>query len=90
MSETYPRRLNAKEVLIIQKNDEFACLVTDNSAKFSGRDYEFQESTLKREYIVKKQSLNGESHDDRAESQSEETKDDEGSTEIFLDSRRSL
>ena len=46
-SETYPRRLNAKEVLITQKDREFMFLVADGSAKLSGRDYEFQEPTLR-------------------------------------------
>ena len=42
-SETYPRRLNAKEVSITPKYGEFAFLVADGSAKLAGRDYEFQE-----------------------------------------------
>ena len=40
-SETYPRRLNAKEVLITEKDGNFVFLVADGSAKLSGRDYEF-------------------------------------------------
>ena len=41
-------RLNAKEVLITHKDGEFVFLVADGSAKLSGRDYEFQEPTLRR------------------------------------------
>ena len=41
-SEMYPRRLNAKEVLITHKDGEFVFLVADGSAKFSGRDYDFK------------------------------------------------
>ena len=44
-SETYPRTLNAKEVLNTQ-NGEFVFLVADGSTKFPGRDNEFQEPTL--------------------------------------------
>ena len=36
-SETYPRRLNAKEVLITLKDGEFMFPVADGSAKLSGR-----------------------------------------------------
>ena len=82
-SETYPRRLNAKEVRITQKDGEFVSLVADGSAKLSGRDYELQEPTLRRESTVKKESLNGESHGDREEFQPEETKDDEGINKDF-------
>ena len=45
-SEIYPRRLNAKEVLITHKDGEFVFPVADGSSTFSGRDYEFQECTL--------------------------------------------
>ena len=50
-SEKNPRRLNAKEVLITQIYEEFVFLVADGSAKFSGRDCEFQEETKKDEGI---------------------------------------
>ena len=42
----YLLRLNAKEVLIRQKEDEFIYPIEDGTAKFSGRDYEFREPTL--------------------------------------------
>ena len=38
----YPRRMNAKEVLIRQ-DDEFIFPMADGTAKLSGRDYEFRE-----------------------------------------------
>ena len=55
-SEIYPGRQNAKEVLITQRDEEFVFLVADGSAKLSGRDYEFQEPTLRREHTVKRES----------------------------------
>ena len=48
IEEIYPRILNANEVLITQKDGEFVFPVADGSAKSSGRDYEFQEPTLRR------------------------------------------
>ena len=75
-SEIYPRRLNAKEVLLTQKDGEFVFSVADGSAKISGRDYEFQEPTLRLESTVKRVNLSGESHGDREEFQPEELKDD--------------
>ena len=64
-SEFYPRRLNAKEVLITHKDGEFVFLVADGSATLSGRDYEFQGPTLRREFTVRRENLSGESHGDR-------------------------
>ena len=57
--------------------------------KLAGRDYEFQEPTLRRQSTVRRENLNGESHGDREEFQPEETKDDEGINEDFLGLRRS-
>ena len=64
-SEIYPRRLNAKEVLIIQRDGEFIFPVADGPAKLSGRNYEFQEPTLRRESTVRRDNLSGEFHVDR-------------------------
>ena len=58
------------------KDGEFVFLVADGSATLSGRDYEFQEPTLRREHTVRKENLSGESPGDREEFQPEETKDD--------------
>ena len=77
-SETYPRRPNAREVLITQKDEECVFPVANGSAKLSRRDYEFQEPTLRRESTVGRENLSGESHGDREEFRPEETKDDEG------------
>ena len=77
-SAIYPRRLNAKEVLISQKNGEFTFPVADGSAKLTGRGYELQEPTLRRESTVKRENLSAESHGDREEFRPEETKDDAG------------
>ena len=43
--DIYPRRINAKEVLIPQKGEEFTA---NGTAKLLRGDYEFQESTLRR------------------------------------------
>ena len=75
-SEIYPRRLNPKEVRTTHKDWEFVFLVADGSATLSGRDYEFQEATLRREHTVKRENLSGEFQGDREEFQPEETKDD--------------
>ena len=48
-SEIHPLRINAKEVLIPQKEDEFIFPVADGTAVLSGRDYEFREPTPRRE-----------------------------------------
>ena len=82
-SEIYPRRLNAKEVLITHKDGEFVFPVADGSAKLAQRDYEFQEPTQRRDFTVKRENLSGESQGDREEFQSEETKDDAEAREDF-------
>ena len=87
-SEIYPRRLNAKEVLITQKDGEFVFLVADGSATLSGRDYGFQEPTLRREHTVRRENLSGEPHCDSEEFQPEETKDDAETQEDFWSIQR--
>ena len=81
----YFRRLNTKEVLITQRDEEFVFPVADGSAKLSGRDYAFQEPTPRRESTVRRENLSGEAHGDREEFQPEETKDDEGINKDFWD-----
>ena len=56
-SEIYPRKLNTKEVLMSLKDDEFEILVIVLQ-KLSGRDYKFQEPTLRRE-SVRRKNLDG-------------------------------
>ena len=51
--------------------------MADGSAKLSGRDYEFQEPTLRRESTVKRESQRRISRRQGREFQPEETKDDE-------------
>ena len=58
-SEVYPRRLNAKEVLITHKGGEFVFFVADGSAKLPERNYEIQEPTLRREFTVRRENLSG-------------------------------
>ena len=58
-SEIYPRRLNAIEVLITHRDQEFVFPVADGSATSSGRDDEFQEPTLRREHTVRRENLSG-------------------------------
>ena len=58
-SEIYPRRINAEEVLIPQKGDEFIFPVADDTAKLPGRDYDFREPRSKREQTVRSEDLSG-------------------------------
>ena len=58
--EIYPRRVNAKEVLISQKGGEFIFPVADGTAKLSGRDLEFREPTPRREELVGSEDLSEE------------------------------
>ena len=67
-SDICPRRLNAKEVLVTQKNGEFVFPVADGSTKLLGRDYEFQEPIPRREQTVRSESLSGDSHGEMEES----------------------
>ena len=55
-SEIYPRRLNAKEVLITHIDGEFVFPVAAGSAKLSRRHCEFQEPSLRRESTVRRES----------------------------------
>ena len=47
-TEVNPPSINAQEVLISQKGEEFIFPVADGAAKLSGRDYEFPEPTPRR------------------------------------------
>ena len=46
-SEIHARRLNAKEILTSKTGEIFIFPFSDGTAKLSGRDYEFRESTLR-------------------------------------------
>ena len=50
--------------------------MADGSAKLSGRDYEVQEPTLRRESTARRENLSGESHGDREEFRPEESEYD--------------
>ena len=63
------------------KDGESVFLVPDGSAKLSGRDYQFQEPTLRRKSSVRRENLCGEPHGDREEFRPEETKGDAGINE---------
>ena len=59
-SETHLLRINAKEVLIPQKGEEFMFPIADGPAKSLGRDYEFREPTPRREQPERSEHLSGE------------------------------
>ena len=83
-SKINPRRLNAKEVLITQRKEEFVFLVADGTAKLSGSDYEFQESTPRREQAGSRENLKGDSQGEPEESQRAESRDDAEARKDFL------
>ena len=58
-SESYSRRINAKEVLITQKGDEFNFPIADGTANLSGRNQEFREPILRQHRSVWRQDLSG-------------------------------
>ena len=72
-SDIYPRRINAKEVLIKQKDDEFIFPIADGTGHLSGIDYEFRVPTLRREQLVRNEDLNGEVQGESGECQPAET-----------------
>ena len=74
-SKTFPRRLNAKEVLITHGDRDYVLCVTDGSSKFSRRDFEFPDSILRREPTMSREHFN------RKEFQFEEVIDDSRSSE---------
>ena len=74
-TEIYARRINAKEVLITQKRDEFIFPAADGTAKLSGRDCEFREPTRRREQTVRSEDFSGELQGEPGESQPTESTD---------------
>ena len=82
-SEIYPRRINAKEVLIRHKDDEFIFPFADGTAKFSGRDNEFREPTQIRESTARSEDFNRELEGESGESQrAESTYDAEARADV--------
>ena len=79
-----PRRLNAKEVLITQRNGEFVFPVADGSAKLSGRDYEIPGTHSETGANRKERGFQPDSQGAAEESQPAEQKRWTRSTKIFL------
>ena len=75
-SEIYPRRINAKEVLMSQKGEDFIFPVADGTAKLSGREYEFREPTPRRERTARSEDVSGELQGEPGGPQPTESKDD--------------
>ena len=50
---------------VTQRDEESVFLAADGSAKLSGRNYKFQEPTMRRESIVRRENISGESQGDR-------------------------
>ena len=59
VSEIHAKRLNAKEVILLESGEEFIFPVADGTVKPSGGDQALKTSTLKRN-----QPIRGESHHD--------------------------
>ena len=75
-SDIYPRRINAKEVLITPEGDEFMFPCADGTAKLSGRDYEFREPPQRREPTVRSEDFSRELQGESGASQPAESIDD--------------
>ena len=58
-SEIHARRLNAKEVLMPKKREEFRCTCADGTVKLAGRDQVFRTSTSTEDLLAQ-----GEEHND--------------------------
>ena len=59
-SETYPRRINAKEVLTPQKGEHCIFPIAHGATKLLGREHEFREPALRQEQPVGSEDLSGE------------------------------
>ena len=86
-SEIYSRRINAKEVLIPQEENEFIFPVADSTAKLLGRDHEFREPTLRREQTVSSEDLNEEPQGEAEDPQATESRDDAEARRDLVDPR---
>ena len=83
-SDIYPRRIKAKEVLISRKDDEVVFPFADGTAKLSGRDYEFLESTVRRKPTVRSEDLSGGLQGKSEEPQPTEPTDNDEARNDFL------
>ena len=59
-SEIYSRRINAKKVLMLQKENYFIFPIAESTAKLMGRDHEFRESAIRQEQPGRSEHLSGE------------------------------
>ena len=75
-SDSHRQRINAKEMLIRQEDDEFIFPFADGTAKLAGRDYEFREPTLRQDSTVRSEDLSVELQGESGEFQSANTTDD--------------
>ena len=69
LGRRHSRRINAKEVLISEKRDEFKFPFADDTAQLSGRDYQFRDPTLRRQQTVRSEGLSGELQGEPKENQ---------------------
>ena len=84
-SENWMRR----KFWVTQRDEEFVFPAADGSPKISGRNYKFQEPTMRRESVEWRENISGESQGDREEFQPEESKRLRRNQQGFLGSRRS-
>ena len=73
-SEIYPRRINAKEVLIPQRRKNLIFPIADGTARLLGRDYELRKPTLRLEQTVWSEDLSGELQGEPEEPQPTESR----------------
>ena len=74
--EIRARRISAKDVLTPTRSEHFILQVPDGTTKFSGRDHEFREPTLRRELPEGSEALSGELQGEPEGPQQTESKDD--------------
>ena len=86
-SDIYPRRINAQEKLIRQKDDEFIFPIADGTAKLARRDYKFREPTLRQESTVRSEDLSVELQGESGEPHSAYTTDDSEARTDFWSSQ---
>ena len=82
-SEIYLRRINATEVLIRQRQDEFIFPIADGPPKLPAKDNEFRKPILWQEQPGRSEDLSGEIQGESGESQSAQPTDDAGARADF-------
>ena len=81
--QIYLRRMNATEVLIRQRQDEFTFPIADGAAIFLGKDNKFRKPILRQEQPVRNDDLSGEIQGESGESQICQPTDDAGARVDF-------